>query len=84
MEPFRPWVDWLVYCMVDRGEVLEVSRQTKQHLLGLLSTDVLFGGKKMPLMVAAHSLAATCKRALTDREESLLYPQRILMQPVSP
>lgn len=84
MEPFRPWVDWLVYRMVVSGEVLEVSRQTKQHLLGLLSTEVLLGGKKMPLMVAAHLVAATCKRAFTDSEESLLYPQRILTQSVSP
>jgi CRISPR-associated protein Cas1 len=78
MEPFRPWVDWLIYQLAEENKELTVCKESKQVLLGLLAGDVLFEGRKMPLMVAAHSLVARLKLALTDRRLPLIYPQRLL------
>lgn len=73
MEPFRPWVDVLVYQLAQQGQ-LDINQQTKQLLLGLLSEPVTYEGKKMPLMVALHYLMANLKRCYCKELKNLLYP----------
>lgn len=53
MEPFRPWIDFIVYHMADNGQ-LEVNKDSKQCLLGLLSQTVVYNKKKMPFMVSLN------------------------------
>ena len=77
MEPFRPWVDWRIWQLFDSGAEVEINRHTKQNLLVLLADNVMFDGKKMPLMVAVHLLVAKLKQAFNDRTQSLVYPQRL-------
>jgi CRISPR-associated protein Cas1 len=77
MEPFRPWIDTIVHKMRCLDQGVQITRETKQQILGLLSQDVLYENKKMPLMVASHYLAARLKQALTKNDLSLIYPQRI-------
>lgn len=77
MEPFRPWVDWLVCKLAANNEQLEINQQSKQVLLGLLAEEVLLDERKIPLMVAVHSVAAKLKRALIDKQQRLIYPQRL-------
>ena len=77
MEPFRPWVDWLVFEMIQHNMPLEISKSTKQPLLSLLSEDVIYDKRKMPLMVAVHLLSARLKQALTDKQVTLRYPERL-------
>ena len=76
MEPFRPWVDWRVWQLLEQSGDISVNQNSKQCLLSLLSDSVVMGDRQMPLMVAAHSLAAGLKRALTDSKQSLVYPVR--------
>lgn len=78
MEPFRPWVDLLVYQYSLRSEIVEINRETKQILLGLLSDTVNWKGKPLPLMVASHSLAAALKAAIIGKPKEIEYPVRIL------
>ena len=78
MEPFRPWIDSLVHAMVIPENEVRITRDIKQQILGLLSDQVYYGHEKMPLMIAAHYLAAQLKRALTDSTVSLTYPKRCL------
>ncbi|KAF3982407.1 MAG: type II CRISPR-associated endonuclease Cas1 [Methylococcales symbiont of Hymedesmia sp. n. MRB-2018] len=73
MEPFRAWVDILVYQLAEQGE-LEVNQQTKQVLLGLLSESVEYENKKMPFMIAIHYLMADLKRCYSKAQKKLLYP----------
>ena len=73
MEPFRAWVDILVYQLAKQGE-LEVNQQTKQVLLGLLSEPVKYENKKMPLMVMLHYLTANLKRCYNKEVKNLVYP----------
>lgn len=75
MEPFRPWVDVLVYRLA-KQEQLDVNQETKQVLLELLSESVLYGNKRMPLMVAMHYLMANLKRCYNKQNKKLVYPER--------
>lgn len=74
MEPFRPWIDWLVYQMVENEQV-EINKQNKQILLGLLSEKVVYEGKKMPFMVATHYLVANLKRCYNKELKVFHYPE---------
>jgi len=75
MEPFRPWVDRIVYRIVQQQIVLEINQETKTMLLQLLGQDVYWSGRTMPLMVASHYLVANLKQAFSDRKVKLDYPQ---------
>lgn len=75
MEPFRPWVDRIVYRIAQQQESPAISQETKTMLLQLLSQDVHWGGRIMPLMVASHYLVANLKQAFGDRRIKLDYPQ---------
>lgn len=77
MEPFRPWVDLCVYRMMEDGQALEVNKENKRVLLGLLGRQVDLKGKKMPLMVALHYLISDFKQACFDKEATFEYPQMI-------
>lgn len=77
MEPFRPWVDWQVLELQKDDIELEINKDTKQALLAMLSQDVLFDSRKMPLMVAVHSMAARLKEAHTNKDVNLVYPKRL-------
>jgi CRISP-associated protein Cas1 len=74
MEPFRPWVDWLVYQMAQENQTT-INQNSKQLLLGLLSKEVVQEGKKMPLMVATHYLMANLKSCYNKEKKVLNYPQ---------
>jgi CRISP-associated protein Cas1 len=74
MEPFRPWVDWLVYQMAQENQTT-INQYSKQILLGLLSKEVVHEGKKMPLMVATHYLMANLKSCFNKERKVLNYPQ---------
>jgi len=74
MEPFRPWIDFIVYQMSERGEI-EINQQSKQSLLTVLSETVLYDNKKMPFMIATHYLMADLKRCYNKNQKKLLYPE---------
>lgn len=74
MEPFRPWVDWLVYQIWMENEEAKIHKDTKQNMLKLLSETVQINKKTMPMMIACHYLVADFKRCLNGSLESLKYP----------
>lgn len=74
MEPFRPWIDYCVYQMAEKGE-LEINKQSKQSLLNLLNETVIYDKKKMPFMIATHYLMADLKRCFNKTQKKLLYPE---------
>ena len=77
MEPFRPWIDYCVYQMMDSEQVLEINQETKKKLLGLLSESVIWKDKTLPFMVASHHLTATLKRAYKDSKERMIFPHLV-------
>ena len=74
MEPFRPWVDWLVYQIWIENKKTKIDKDTKQNMLRLLSESVQINKKTMPLMVACHYLIADFKRCLDGSITRLKYP----------
>lgn len=78
MEPFRPWVDFKVYKMMQSNPQLQVNKETKIPLLNLLSEIVTWEQQNMPLMVACHYLLANLKRAYEDTAIMLIYPKIVI------
>jgi CRISPR-associated protein Cas1 len=74
MEPFRPWVDYVVYKMASTNSDITINQQSKQVLLGLMSESVLYKKKAMPFMVALHYLMADLKRCYSSGIKTLHYP----------
>lgn len=74
MEPFRPWVDYVVYKMASTNNDITINQQSKQILLGLMSEAVLYKKKAMPFMVALHYLMADLKRCYSNGIKTLPYP----------
>ena len=77
MEPFRPWVDRIVYRIARQQATPVIDRENKAMLLQLLSEKIYWEGRTMPLMVASHYLVANLKQAFGDRKVKLNYPQWI-------
>lgn len=75
MEPYRPFVDSLVYDIVTmHGPYLELSPKMKQQLLGIPATDVLINGEKSPLMNAVQRSTASLAKCFEGKERTILYP----------
>lgn len=77
MEPFRAWIDWLVYDFAIRNKDgdIEINQQTKSLFLSLPNESVQYGDKKMPLMVACHYLLADFKKSFDESHFKLRYPE---------
>ncbi|MBS1645057.1 MAG: type II CRISPR-associated endonuclease Cas1 [Bacteroidetes bacterium] len=75
MEPYRPFVDSLVYDIVTmHGQYLELSPKMKQQLLGIPAMDVLINGEKSPLMNAVQRSTASLAKCFEGKERTILYP----------
>ncbi len=79
MEPFRPWVDLVVYRLAESG-CNEVNQHSKELLLNLLSNVVIYENKKMPLMVSLQFLMANLKRCYNKELRKLTYPLGLKFQ----
>lgn len=76
MEPYRPFVDRLVYDMVVSGEQLEELTTTlKMKLLSLPAMDVVIEGKKSPLMIAMSRTTNSLYACFEGTSRKLLYPK---------
>lgn len=76
MEPYRPYVDELVYKMVrEYGLVEFLEKQHKAELLRVPQLDVQIGGEKSPLMVATQRTAVSLMKCFMGEQRKLLYPE---------
>lgn len=74
MEPFRPWVDWVVYQMRVENPTAGIDMRAKKNMLGLLGETVRMNGKTMPMMIACHCLVADFKKCLDGSLDGIKYP----------
>ncbi len=75
MEPYRPYVDEAVYELWQSGcNDLILEKDTKAHLLQVLSCDVSIGKVKRPLMVALSMTTASLARCFSGEEKKISYP----------
>lgn len=78
MEPYRPFVDRIVYklwLMDPKVSVLE--KEHKAHLLGVLTEDVDFGKLTRPLMVGLSQTTASLAKCFAGESKKLAYPAMI-------
>jgi len=75
MEPYRPYVDKVVYEIVRmNGHFLELTPSMKQQLLGIPAMDVSIDGEKSPLMNAVQRTTASLAKCFEGNSRKLLYP----------
>lgn len=76
MEPYRPYVDRLVYDIVEQyGEDIELSKDIKSELLSIPTLDVVIAGKRSPLMVAASQTTASLYKCFSGELRKIAYPE---------
>ncbi len=75
MEPYRPFVDILVAEIIDEGlDIVELTTELKQRLLGLVTFDVLIDAKHSPLMVAMSRSTSTLYKCFSGELRKISYP----------
>lgn len=76
MEPYRPFVDEVVYQLVrNNGHFLEITPDMKRKLLEIPVIDVRLEGKKSPLMTAVNRTTASLVRVFEGTNRKVLYPE---------
>lgn len=76
MEPYRPFVDKLVYSYVNNYEdSYELTKQAKAHILTIATQDVLIDGVVRPLFVAVTTTTASLYKCFKGELRQIKYPQ---------
>lgn len=75
MEPYRPYVDELVIKIMQSGvDYGELTPNVKKQLLGLPVTEVVIGGQRSPLMIAASQTTASLCKCFSGELRKVIYP----------
>ena len=75
MEPYRPYVDELVYKMNKKWPDTEIlEKEHKAELLKLMAIDVKIGEVNRPLMVALSQTTASLARCFNGEIRKIMYP----------
>lgn len=76
MEPYRPWVDRLVWQLVLQEGIdgAQLTTELKGRLLALPAHDVLIEDKRSPLLVAAQRTTASLAQCFQGVQRRLLHP----------
>jgi len=78
MEPYRPYVDEIVYRMVTLKSInndYELSREMKAELLQIPAIDVVIDGEKSPLMIAMQRTTASLYLCFAGESRKIMYPE---------
>lgn len=76
MEPYRPYVDELVYGIVTSGcDYTELTKEIKSKLLTIPTLDVNISGRRSPLMVAVGQTTASLYKCFSGELRKISYPE---------
>ncbi|WP_455586864.1 type II CRISPR-associated endonuclease Cas1 [Bacteroides sp.] len=77
MEPYRPYVDELVFDIVRSGiDYNELGKDLKVRLLDIPTLEVKIGGKRSPLMVAVSQTTASLYKCFSGELRHIAYPEK--------
>lgn len=77
MEPYRPYVDELVFKLVQtHGKESELTKEVKASLLTIPTLEVKIKGKRRPLMVAVGQTTASLYKCFSGELRRISYPER--------
>lgn len=74
MEPFRVYVDEIVYELVNNGEC-ELTTETKGFLINVLSCDTLYGDSRRPLQLGLSLTTASLGRCFKGEDKMMILPK---------
>lgn len=78
MEPYRPYVDELVYKIVVLKSInkdYQLSTEMKMELLQIPAIDVHIEGEKSPLMVALQRTTSSLFQCFSGEKRQIIYPE---------
>ncbi|MDR1973317.1 MAG: type II CRISPR-associated endonuclease Cas1 [Bacteroidales bacterium] len=76
MEPYRPFVDAIVFSIVDSGENFDaLSQPLKAQLLQIPTIDVIISGRNSPLMVAVSQTTSSLAQCFEGKLRKIKYPE---------
>ena len=76
MEPYRPYVDELVYGLFKQyGNEVALTKEVKFSLLSIPTLEVRLGGRRSPLMVAVSQSTASLYKCFSGELRRILYPE---------
>ena len=76
MEPYRPYVDRLVYSIVRQGgNYAELTKELKVRLLIIPTLETNIVGKRSPLMVAVGQTTASLYKCFSGELRKISYPE---------
>lgn len=78
MEPYRPYVDELVFTIVEKygADNLQLTKEIKAILLSIPTIDVVISGKRSPLMVGVTQTTASLYKCFSGEQRIIAYPER--------
>lgn len=75
MEPYRPYVDRLIYDITEQyGVDVELSKDIKLELLSIPTLDVVISGRRSPLMVGVAQTTASLYKCFSGELRKIAYP----------
>jgi len=76
MEPYRPFVDRLVFSLVEKAEddCAQLSPALKKELLAIPTIDVHIDGERSPLLVGVQRTTASLSKCFEGKTRRILYP----------
>ena len=74
MEPYRPFVDEIVYRLYIDRDVEELDKASKAELLKVLTADVVMGKNLRPLQIALSMTTASLLKVFKGEETKLTLP----------
>lgn len=76
MEPYRPYVDWLVYQIVIENEkVVALTKEIKAKLLSIPTIDVTIKGRQRPLMIGVSETTASLAKCFSGELRRIAFPE---------
>lgn len=76
MEPYRPVVDEIVKDIIGNfNDIDELTKDIKQQLLSIPTTEVRIAGHRSPLMVAVEATTASLQKCFAGESRKIVYPE---------
>lgn len=73
MEPYRPFVDEVVYHLCEEGK-MEINKETKVELIGVLTCDTFFAKVTRPLQIGLSITMASLAKCYAGKQKNLSLP----------
>lgn len=78
MEPYRPFVDSLIFSIAkEKTEMEELTPTLKKKLLQITVIDIMIDGKRSPLMVGVQRTTSSLASCFEGSTRKILYPEMI-------